>query len=234
MAEEHTPVAGAADSEIPLAATLILLRDGAQGAEVLVIERPDRGSFAGAWVFPGGKLEPGERGLPGGSWRQEEAGARRAAVRETQEETGLTVAADDLVALARWTPPAGVRSPFRTWFFVGHDPGGDILLEPGEAVACTWVTPRDALRRHGDGKFLLYPPTWIMLHLVGEQRSVEGVLTAARTAGTRKFDAQMQRDDAGTVFSWDDDTGHREDRRVTEGRYHRLDVSALPWAYRWL
>ena len=45
------------DPDIPVAATVVLLRDGAGGLEVLMIERPDRGSFAGAWVFPGGKLE---------------------------------------------------------------------------------------------------------------------------------------------------------------------------------
>jgi len=40
------------------AATVVLLRDGERGVEVLLAERPrDRGSFAGAWVFPGGAVE---------------------------------------------------------------------------------------------------------------------------------------------------------------------------------
>ena len=50
-----------ADPGIPVAATVIVLREGATGPEVLMIERPDRGSFAGAWVFPGGKVEPADR-----------------------------------------------------------------------------------------------------------------------------------------------------------------------------
>ena len=41
----------ATDPAIPVAATVVLLRDAGDGLEVLMIERPDRGSFAGAWVF---------------------------------------------------------------------------------------------------------------------------------------------------------------------------------------
>src|SRR6188472_4154977 len=71
------------DPEIPVAATVMLHRDSESGPEVLMIERPDRGSFAGAWVFPGGKLEPADLA------ESEEESARRAGVRETVEETGL-------------------------------------------------------------------------------------------------------------------------------------------------
>jgi len=46
------------DPDVPVGATVVIVRDRAGGPEVLMIERPDRGSFAGAWVFPGGKLEP--------------------------------------------------------------------------------------------------------------------------------------------------------------------------------
>src|SRR6187399_1716754 len=72
------------DPTIPVAATVVLLRDGDHGLEVLMIERPDRGSFAGAWVFPGGKLDPGD-----GDPADEPATALRAGTRETWEETGV-------------------------------------------------------------------------------------------------------------------------------------------------
>jgi len=55
----------ASDPAVPVAATIVMLRDSAGGPEVLLIERPDRGSFAGAWVFPGGKLQASDAaGLP--------------------------------------------------------------------------------------------------------------------------------------------------------------------------
>jgi hypothetical protein len=41
------------------AATVVLLRDAPDGLQVLLLERPGhRGAFAGAWVFPGGVVDP--------------------------------------------------------------------------------------------------------------------------------------------------------------------------------
>src|SRR5690606_41284864 len=60
--------------------------------------RKTRGqAFGGAWVFRGGRVEDG-----GGTGLE---GARRAAVREAREETGLVLDPDRLVAFAHWTPP---------------------------------------------------------------------------------------------------------------------------------
>src|SRR6478735_29879 len=99
------------DPDIPVAATVVIVRDGPTGPEVLMIERPDRGSFAGAWVFPGGKLEDADRGAEGDP---EEAVARRAGVRETHEETGLALEVDALVTLSCWDPPPGLALRIRT------------------------------------------------------------------------------------------------------------------------
>ena len=44
-----------------LSATILLVRDGARGLEVFMVQRHHRIDFAtGAMVFPGGKLEPGD------------------------------------------------------------------------------------------------------------------------------------------------------------------------------
>ena len=48
---------------IRIAASLMVLRDGAQGVEVLLMRRPERGSDdfrSGMWVFPGGVVDPGD------------------------------------------------------------------------------------------------------------------------------------------------------------------------------
>ena len=97
-----------AEAVIPAAATVALLREGGDGLEVLLLERPDRGSFAGAWVFPGGKLDDADRHDADES---EEAVARRAGAREVEEECGLVVAPESLVPLSCWNPPSGVASP---------------------------------------------------------------------------------------------------------------------------
>ena len=141
------------------AATVVLLRDGERGVEVLLAERPSgRGSFAGAWVFPGGVVEPAD--VAGDEISGIEA-ARRAAVRETREEVGLEVETDELVPIAVWTPPQGSPKPLTTTFFAVRMPDGDLALAPDEVVAAEWVRPGDALERHAAGTMLLWPPTWV-------------------------------------------------------------------------
>ncbi len=103
-------------------ASLILLRDGVEGLEVLLLARPAAArAFAGALVFPGGKLaaddhDPALIGLCRGAEQlsDDERVHRIAAVRETFEECGLLLAragdGDDLIdadralALAAYRP----------------------------------------------------------------------------------------------------------------------------------
>jgi 8-oxo-dGTP pyrophosphatase MutT (NUDIX family) len=52
--------------EIRPAATLMLVRDGVDGMEVLMLRRnPDSVFAADAWVFPGGAVDPSDGELPG-------------------------------------------------------------------------------------------------------------------------------------------------------------------------
>src|SRR5690348_11036091 len=88
------------DPVVPrLAATLLLLRDGAAGLEVLMTLRHEESGFAaGALVFPGGKVDDTDRLL-----RRHAAAVegedplldfRIVAIRETFEETGVLLARD--------------------------------------------------------------------------------------------------------------------------------------------
>jgi len=81
------------------AATVILLREGANDVEICVMQRSNQSSFmGGAVVFPGGRIEPTdnpsawqglfERGS-GEWWDDEGVAARIAACREALEEVGV-------------------------------------------------------------------------------------------------------------------------------------------------
>ena len=71
------------------AATVALIRGGESGIETLLLRRNKALAFAGgAWVFPGGAVDPAD--LDQGEGDLERA-ARIAACREAQEECGLLV-----------------------------------------------------------------------------------------------------------------------------------------------
>jgi 8-oxo-dGTP pyrophosphatase MutT (NUDIX family) len=224
------------DPDIPVAATVVILRDGPAGPEVLMIERPDRGSFAGAWVFPGGKLDPADAGADD---EIEEQIARRAGVRETWEETGLTLEQGGLVTLSCWDPPPGLPLRIRTWFFAAPAPAGELALSADEAVAADWVRPGDLLERHSRGEVTLYPPTWITLHGLSAQPSVAALLAAIRLAGVHRFETVARRVPSGPMLLWQEDAEYETDAAAEASEIpgaeasarHRLEVGALPWIY---
>src|SRR5919199_158236 len=89
------------------AATVIVLRGGADALEVLLVRRnPQQRFMGGAWVFPGGAVARDESG-------EGDAAHRAAALRELGEEARIHL--DDpgaLIPFSRWITPAQVRIRF--------------------------------------------------------------------------------------------------------------------------
>jgi 8-oxo-dGTP pyrophosphatase MutT (NUDIX family) len=213
------------DEAIPVAGTVIVVRDGDGGPEVLMIERPDRGSFGGAWVFPGGKVEASDReGLPADA--AEEDIARRAGARETLEETGLVV--EPVVTLSLWDPPAGAKPRIRTWFYLAAGVAGELTLSPGEAVRAEWVRPADMLERHAGGDATLFPPTWVTLFSFAGAADAAELLAAARFG---HFSTVARRGPGGVMLLWPDDGEYGPDAAPGATARHRLEVGSLPWVY---
>lgn len=226
--------------EVPgSAATVVLLRDGERGLEVLLAERPrDRGSFAGAWVFPGGAVDEADAG--GASVDTEDA-ARRAAVRETREEIGLQLDRGELVPFSHWTPPKGAPKQLRTTFFAVRVPDGEIRPAPDEVAAVEWIRPVDALDRHAAGSMTLWPPTWVTLHGLAHAASVDEALAELRDGDVKPFVARLS--DDGTTILWQEDDEYDNERERerdpavpddapdAEGNRHRLMMDRLPWVY---
>lgn len=208
------------------AATVVLLRDGELGLEVLLAERPsDRGSFAGAWVFPGGAVDEADAaGDPAGAL----AATRRAAVREVEEEVGLVIDPDELVPFSLWTPPQGSPKALTTAFFAVRVPDGELRLAPDELVAAEWLRPAEALERHAAGGMTLWPPTWVTLHGLLDADSVDAALATFAAGEVRAYRAR--RDDARRMVLWEEDAEY-DGVADGEGDRHRLEMDRLPWVY---
>ncbi len=144
------------------AATLILLRDGPDGLELLVMDRHAGLRFApGATVFPGGRLEAADHHpLWRACWPEGEPPAdlahRVAALRECVEECGLLPARDPLssAALADLRRGLAVGEGFAAALArVGVAPAFDRM-----AVLARWITPEMLPRRFDTLFFLVTAP----------------------------------------------------------------------------
>jgi 8-oxo-dGTP pyrophosphatase MutT (NUDIX family) len=121
---------------------------------VLLVQRsPSARIFGGAWVFPGGVVDPEDGTGPDTH--------RRAAARELEEETGVAdVDPAGLLLFARWITPSGVRSRYDTHFFLARLPeGSQPRVDGTECADLGWFAPAEALARHRAGGFLLLFPT---------------------------------------------------------------------------
>ena len=208
--------------DLRVAGTAVVLRDGDHGLEVLLLKRPAAGSFPGAWVFPGGRVDPAD-GRPGDD---EEQTARRAAVRETREEAGIGIR--DLATLSRWVPPIETPVRFRTWFFLARDDGDQLRPNPGEIEEAVWITPRAAFDRHAAGEVTLFPPTWVTLHGLREHRTVDDAFASVSVFA--RYETRMQTLASGTRALWAGDEEHPDDPGAP-GRRHRLTMGAPPWVF---
>lgn len=219
MAEDDVP------PPIP-AATVVLVRDGDEGIETLMLRRNARGFFGGMWVFPGGRLDPGDG--------EDEDGARRAAVRETAEEAGLVVDPATLVPFAHWTPPVLAPKRFATWFFIAPAPGGDVIVDGSEIHEHVWVTPLEAMRRRDAGEIDLAPPTFVTLHRLSQLGDVESALKDAAKGPVEFFLTKMVKASTGEIVAvWHGDAAYDAEGGDldVEGDRHRLAMVQGAWAY---
>ncbi len=164
-----------------LAATVIVLRGGAEALEVLLVKRnPEARFMGGAWVFPGGAVDRGEG--------EGDAGLRAAAIREVAEEAGIALPGPErLVPFSRWITPPQVKIRFDTWFFLAPLPeGAEPRVDGGEVVDARWYAPADALRASTQGELLLVFPTIKHLEQISEFSSADQLL---EHAGSREIRA---------------------------------------------
>ena len=164
-----------ADAVPRQAATVVLLRGGAETLEVLLVQRTHAARFmAGVWVFPGGAVDAHEG--------EGDAAHRLAAVRELEEEAAVGgIAAAELVKFSRWITPREVSLRFDTHFFLAAAPEAAVPAVDGdECIDAGWFAPGEALDAYGRGELPLVFPTISHLQQFSAFASADALLEHAR------------------------------------------------------
>lgn len=152
------------------ACSVIVVRDSAEGLELLLVQRnPEARFMGGAWVFPGGAVHEGETEV-------------ETAVRESEEEAGVSLDPATLVPFSRWITPRQVKVRFDTHFFVAPEPAGaEPKCDGEECVDLRWIAPAAALEAGRRDELLLVFPTIKHLEQLAQFASVADVLAHARS-----------------------------------------------------
>ncbi|HKU43983.1 MAG TPA: NUDIX hydrolase [Polyangiales bacterium] len=216
-----------AAAEIRPAATVLVMRDGGAGLEVLMLQRAAALAFyGGAWVFPGGRVDPAdgdlERALPDA--------ARNAAVRELYEEAGLAIHREALTCFSRWVTPPGRARRFDTFYFAVAAPHGEVKLDASESQGFAWLTPSAALMQRARGEIELPPPTFVTLSVLSAARSLSEAMLALGTETVHFIPQPIELAD-GFVYLYAGDAGYEARDPAREGARHRLWALREGWRY---
>jgi 8-oxo-dGTP pyrophosphatase MutT (NUDIX family) len=173
------------------AATVVVVRDAGRGLEVLLLQRAERGDHnSGAWVFPGGLLDPGDRASVQVSVALTDAEASRrlglasgglafwlAAIRECFEESGILFAVDGAGEFASFAGERGAGlAALRQHLKDGKCTLGDIcqrfavrLVPERLHYIGHWLTPAGRAKRFDTRFFLaIAPRQQTAMHDAGE------------------------------------------------------------------
>lgn len=200
------PLADQGEPTVPRpSASVLMLRDGQSGLEVLLTKRHEDATFmGGAWVFPGGAVDPedgdGEAALP------------LCAVRELEEEAGVRIGPDQLIPFSRWITPEFVKRRFNTLFYLAAmPPGAEARPDGREMVEACWLAPRDAAATSESGEMLIYFPTLKQLEQLIGANSVAEALKRAKARDLTPVLPKLVETDEGAQILTPGDPGYPAD-----------------------
>ena len=216
--------------EVRPASTVVLLRETDSGLQTLLLRRNKALIFAGgAWVFPGGALDPEDFE---GVGEDVVAASRVAAAREAQEESGLLPHLEDMVLLSHWTTPVGEPRRFSTWIYaapVAVDE--DVVIDGGEIHDSRWLNIRDAVAEHEAGELNMLPPTYITLCNLLFFDTVEQVIEAERHSSVPQVFPVFSREGNQVIVMFRGDAGYDSGDGEVPGPRHRARLQGECWEY---
>ena len=170
------------------AATVIVLRGGAERLEVLMVQRTPKARFmGGAWVFPGGAVDAHEG--------EGDAPHRAAAVREVAEEVADRAARPGGAGPVRALDHAarGHRSASTPTSSSPSRPTAPRPIPDGqEIVDARWFEPARALEGSEAGELLMVFPTIKNLEVLARFDTADALLEWASTHEVRPVQPRVE------------------------------------------
>jgi 8-oxo-dGTP pyrophosphatase MutT (NUDIX family) len=211
-------------------ATVVLLRDGDDGLELLLVRRNAKlKTHGGAWVFPGGRVDPAD--LAGIDAGDSLAAARRAGVRELNEEVGLDIDEASLVPMALWITPDFMPKRFATWFFVSPADDSAIRVDGAEIDAYRWLKPADALAEQRTLTLEIPPPTFVTITQLSPFESSAAAVDQLRGREPVRYRPRICRIEEGACSLYEGDAGYESSDASVDGPRHRLWIVSSGWRY---
>ena len=204
------------------AATVLIMRQAKTGMEILLLRRNAKLVFAvGAWVFPGGAVDQADVDTSG--LEDELQAAQTAAVRESAEECGLILNAEQLVHFSHWTTPEKLKRRFATWFFaaVVAEEDSAVVIDDGEIHDFQWLTPAQAVAHHRAGELKMMPPTYLSIKMLDQFASADLALESLRHFAAYWITPRISRDGETMVLLYPGDAGYETSDGVVPGPRHR-------------
>lgn len=212
------------------ASTVVLLRDTQDGLETLLLKRNKALLFAGgAWVFPGGALEPDDYAQ---AQDDIDLASRYAAAREALEESGLEPCPENMVQLSHWTTPVGEPRRFSTWIYaapVAVD--AEVVIDGSEIHDSQWITVRKAAALHKAGELGMLPPTYFTLCNLALYETVAQVVATERSSPVPEVFPVFSNDGDQVIVMFRGDAGYESGDGSAPGPRHRAALSGEYWEY---
>jgi 8-oxo-dGTP pyrophosphatase MutT (NUDIX family) len=212
---------GRTPSKPQLSATVVILRDGSLGLEVLLLQRTARhGGDGGAWVFPGGRVEDIDHG---GDMTDSARALQSSAVRETREEAGIELDGTSLLYISRWITPEIAQRRFDTYFYATRVAADtEVQVDGSEIRTHRWVRPDDAIAASRTSEMRLAPPTFVTTSWLVRQESVEAAHATLAKEPITTFEPRICAVSDGACMLYPGDAGYQDHNPERPGARHRL------------
>jgi 8-oxo-dGTP pyrophosphatase MutT (NUDIX family) len=228
------------------AAGIILLKQisNEYPLEVLILKRNTRLKIHGGnWVFPGGKVDAEDyrainhnpssinlRKPPELSSQDYLKLATQTALRETDEEAGLSLPADSLQFYSRWLTPKVVDKRFNTCFFMAKAPSNIVTVDGSEIVDHQWISPSESLALHKSGAIKVPPATYVSLLQLSHFEQAQTAIDALCQTPIY-YRPKLITIDGGMCSLYEDDAGYQDENYFAEGKHHRLEIKRGKYHY---